>query len=202
MFVRTENFRTFIHLYPIVTAIIALQIGLWLIFLIPVPAFSLFFSLFAGFNAGIANGEWWRLITPIFLHTGFYHLFFNTVSLILFAPALERILNRVLFLIIYFGSGIFANLATYWLEPLAFTHVGASGAIFGLFGVYLFMVLFRKDLIDAANSQVVITILVIGVIMTFLNTNINIAAHLFGLIGGFLLGSIFLRSRKTRSPWR
>ncbi|PAD66871.1 rhomboid family intramembrane serine protease [Bacillus sp. 7586-K] len=193
MFTRTENFRTFLSLYPIVSLIVCIHLVFWFLFQLPIPAIQLFLGLLDGYNAGIANGEYWRLITPIFLHMTFSHLFFNTISLILFAPALERMLKKVKFILIYCISGIIANIATYLIEPLNYSHLGASGAIFGLFGVYLFIVYFRKGLIDQANSQVIISILVIGVIMTFFNSNTNVVAHLFGLFGGFLIAPLFVK---------
>lgn len=195
MFTRTENFQTFLRLYPVVSTLIGIHLLFWLLFQIPIPALQISLQLLDGFNAGIANGEYWRLVTPIFLHVGLGHLFFNSISLILFAPALEKILKKVKFTLLYISAGIFANIATYLIEPLQYSHLGASGAIFGLFGVYLFMVYFRKGMIDQANSQIIISILVIGLIMTFINTNINIVAHIFGFIGGFALAPLFIKPR-------
>ncbi|WP_191559457.1 rhomboid family intramembrane serine protease [Metabacillus idriensis] len=194
MFTRSESFRTFIRLYPVVSVIVCIQVVLWLLFLIPIPTITYFFASLVGYNAGVANGEYWRLVTPIFLHASFAHILFNSVSIILFAPALERMLGKVRFAAVYLLTGIVANLATFFIiEDLTYTHLGASGAIFGLFGIYLYLVVFRKDMIDSSNSQLIITILVIGVVMTFINTNINIIAHIFGVIGGALLAPLFLK---------
>ncbi len=187
MFIRTENFRTFIRLYPATAAILALQLAIWVLFLIPLPAVQMWSDLTIGFNLGIAEGEWWRLVTPVFIHAGFSHLLFNSMSLFLFAPALERMMGKLRFLAVYIGSGVIGNIGTYFIEPPEYTHVGASGAIFGLFGVYLYMVLFRKGLMDTANSQIIVTILAISILMTFINYNINIMAHIFGLLGGLAL---------------
>ncbi|MGY5190276.1 UNVERIFIED_CONTAM: rhomboid family intramembrane serine protease, partial [Bacillus amyloliquefaciens DSM 7 = ATCC 23350] len=68
MFIRTENFQTFIRLYPIVTFILALQAVLWLFFSLPVHSVVLWRDAVTGYNLGVANGEWWRLITPVLLH--------------------------------------------------------------------------------------------------------------------------------------
>lgn len=195
MFTRTESFRTFLQLYPIVSIIVCLHILFWLLFQLPIPALQILLSLLDGYNAGIAKGEYWRLVTPIFLHVSFGHLFFNTISLILFAPALEKLLKKVKFILLYLGAGIIADIATYLLEPQQYSHIGASGAIFGLFGVYLFMVYFRRGMIDQVNSQIIISILVIGLIMTFFSSNINIVAHIFGFIGGFALAPLFIRKQ-------
>ncbi|PMC34016.1 rhomboid family intramembrane serine protease [Bacillus sp. UMB0899] len=195
MFTRSENFRTFLHLYPVVSIIIGIHILFWFLFQLPIPQLKILLGLLDGYNAGVANGEYWRLITPVFLHIGLGHLFFNSISLILFAPALERMLGKTKFMIVYIGSGLVANIATYIIEPLQYSHIGASGAIFGILGVYLFIVVFRKGQIDQANSQIIISILVIGLVMTFFNTNINVVAHIFGMIGGFLFAPFVIKKR-------
>ncbi|WP_226530331.1 rhomboid family intramembrane serine protease [Metabacillus niabensis] len=195
MFTRSENFRTFLQLYPVVSVLVCIHILFWLLLQIPIPQLKILLGLLEGYNAGIANGEYWRLITPIFLHIGFAHLFFNSISLILFAPALERMLGKAKFILIYIVSGMVANIATYIIEPLQYSHLGASGAIFGILGVYLFIIVYRKGLIDQANSQMIISILVIGLVMTFFNSNINVVAHIFGMIGGFIFAPFVIRKR-------
>ncbi|MEC0533278.1 rhomboid family intramembrane serine protease [Bacillus spizizenii] len=198
MFIRTENFQTFIRLYPIVTFILALQAVLWLFFSLPVHSVMLWRDAVTGYNLGVANGEWWRLITPVLLHAGFTHLLFNSMSIFLFAPALERMLGKARFLLVYASSGIIGNIGTYVTEPLDYVHVGASGAIFGLFGVYLFMVLFRKELIGQEHSKMILTLLAFAVLMSFINSNINMMAHLFGLCGGFLLSFLCVQKKERR----
>ncbi|MFB4366837.1 rhomboid family intramembrane serine protease [Bacillus sp. LR_6] len=198
MFIRTENFQTFIRLYPVVTFILALQAVLWLFFSLPAHSVVLWRDTVTGYNLGVANGEWWRLITPILLHAGFTHLLFNSMSIFLFAPALERMLGKARFLLVYAGSGIIGNIGTYVTEPLDYVHVGASGAIFGLFGVYLFMVLFRNELIGQEHSKMIIILLAFAVLMSFINSNINMMAHLFGLCGGFLLSFLFVQKKERR----
>jgi membrane associated rhomboid family serine protease len=196
MFTRRESFRTFLQLYPVVSILVCIHILFWLLVQLPIPAVQIFFSLLDGYNAGIASGEYWRLVTPIFLHVSFGHLFFNSLSLILFAPALEKMLNRPKFILFYLCTGIIADIATFLFEPPNYSHVGASGAIFGLFGAYLFIVYFRRGTIDQANSQLIISILVIGLIMTFFNPNINIVAHISGLIGGLAIAPLFIRKQQ------
>ncbi len=196
MFIRNENFYTFRRNYPVIMTLVVIHLVLflWMNFF---PGGRWITTLGIGFNPAVAQGEYWRLITPIFMHLGVGHVLFNSFSLVLFGPALERMLGKVKFLFVYLASGIIANIATFYIGGLNYPpHLGASGAIFGLFGVYLYMVLNRKDLIDQANSQVVMTIMVIGLIMTFVNTNINIFAHMFGLIGGAILAPIILIKAK------
>ncbi|QGH33114.1 rhomboid family intramembrane serine protease [Gracilibacillus salitolerans] len=203
MFLRTESFRDFLQFYPVVSAIVALQVIIWLIVGLVPGVGDWIYTMGVGWNGMISQGEYWRLITPIFLHAGFGHILFNSFSLILFAPALEQMLGKVKFLVVYFTAGIAANILTYIVEPNPFyTHVGASGAIFGLFGLYLFMVFFEKKLIDPQNARLILIISVIGLVMTFFRANINISGHLFGFVAGFALGPVILKNAQPFSPWK
>jgi rhomboid protease GluP len=208
MFIRTESFREFIRYYPVVTTIIAIHILLYLCTILPIFPNIWFYETFSGVNLYIMEGEFWRLITPTFLHNGFSHMLFNSFALILFGPALERILGSGKFLFVYLFSGFIANLATYLLEPLSYTHVGSSGAIFGLFGYYISILMFRKHMLSRQNAQIILILCAISLVMTYLDANINITAHLFGLLGGFVLGAVpyfnkkgFSDSLKAVSSW-
>src|SRR5262249_46554138 len=86
-------------------------------------------------NELIQSGEYWRLITPIFLHAGLIHLAINNLSLLALGSAVERIFGPARFLILYLFSGICGSIASYEFSPLL--SVGASGAIFGLAGVIM-----------------------------------------------------------------
>ncbi len=196
MFVRTENFRTFTRLYPIITTIVAIHLVLWLV----VQFSATVLNLTIGFNLLIWQGEIWRLVTPIFLHASLTHFLFNSLSLVLFGPGVERMLGRVKFIVFYVFGGILANVATLLLKPDLYTHLGASGAIFAIFGLYFYMVFLRPDLLDRANSQIILTILVIGLVMTFMNPNINVIAHLFGFFAGTVLAPFFLGRGPNTAP--
>lgn len=195
MFIRNETFSSYIRKFPVVSVIIALTVFIHFILLILPAGFYLRY-LGIGLNAGIEAGEYWRLITPIFLHGDLLHLAFNMGALLIFAPALENMLGRFKFALIYLIPGILANLATYFLESSSYSHVGASGSIFGLFGVFLFMYLYRKDLMDQQSSQAFLPILVISLIMTFINSRINVLGHLFGLGFGVLFAPLFLKGAR------
>ncbi|MDC3425201.1 rhomboid family intramembrane serine protease [Aquibacillus sp. 3ASR75-11] len=203
MFFRTESFQQFVRTYPIVTTLVSIHLFLWVI----IDLFQLnigmqIYQWGAGVNLMIDNGEYWRLITPIVLHAGLMHALFNSFSLVLFGPALEQMLGKFKFIVAYFFAGIVGNLFTYVMDPTAFyPYVGASGAIYGLFGIYLFMTIFRKHLIDQANGQIILTIFIIGMIMSFLRTNINIYAHIFGFIGGFAIAPVVLRNARPFNIW-
>ncbi|MDY0406904.1 rhomboid family intramembrane serine protease [Virgibacillus sp. 179-BFC.A HS] len=205
MFIRNEkSVKDFIRLYPVVSTLIIIHFVLWIIIdLLKLPIGESIYNYGAGVNLFIHAGEYWRLITPIFLHANLMHTLFNSFSLLIFGPALEQMLGKGKFIFAYFFAGIVGNIATYAFHPTAFmVFVGASGAIYGLFGIYMFMVLFRKHLVDRSDAQIVIVIFVIGLIMTFLQPNINIHAHVFGFIAGFALGPIILNNVRPYSPWR
>ncbi len=201
MFIRNErSVKEFIQFYPVVSILIIINLSIFILYSLNFFIGIWFYHFGIGQNLAVSYGQYWRLITPIFLHGGLGHVVFNSFSLVLFGPALEQMLGRFKFIIAYFATGIFANVATYVIDMYSSTyHLGASGAIYGLFGIYIFMVLYRKNLIDPRNAQIVMTIFVIGLIMTFVRPNINIAAHIFGAIGGFAIAPIILKNAEPFS---
>lgn len=203
MFIRNErSIKEFIKLYPIVSTLIIIHLVLWVI--IDFLKLSIGWDIYVfgvGNNFLVSLGEYWRLVTPIFLHGDLMHALFNSFALVLFGPALEQMLGKGKFIFAYLGAGIIGNIGTYFLEPLEYTHLGASGAIYGLFGIYIFMVLFRKQLIDQNSSQMIMTIFIIGVLMSFVGTDINIVAHLAGFAGGFILAPLVLYKVRPYNPW-
>ncbi|WP_010098113.1 rhomboid family intramembrane serine protease [Ornithinibacillus scapharcae] len=195
MFIRNErSLKEFMANYPVVSGIIIIHIAIWLLSdALSIPLFERLYDLGVGHHYMIHQGEYWRFITPIFLHGGLMHMLFNSFSLVLFGPALERMIGKSMFLIAYLGAGVLANITTFFINPsFMFPHVGASGAIFGLFGIYIFMVVFRKSLIDSQNAQIVTVIFLIGLIMTFIRPGINQYAHILGFAAGFLIAPLVL----------
>ena len=195
MFIRNESFYSFRKNYPVITVLVGIHLilFLWTDFF---PFGREIYLLGRGSNFEIITGEYWRLLTPIFLHGGLMHVVFNSFSLVIFGPVVEKILGKIKFISIYLLSGILANVATLYLGGVYYLHVGASGAIFGIFGVLAYMIWARRDLIDRANSQLVVTIIIIALVMTFVNPGINIFAHLFGFIAGMALAPLFLIGAK------
>lgn len=206
LFIRTEkSVKDFIYFYPIVSILIVINILLWfIVYVVPTNLGDYLFYMGAGHNYSVHEyGEYWRIITPIFLHGDFMHTIFNSFSLVLFGPALEQMLGKFKFPIAYLATGIIGNIGTYLVEPMSTTiHIGASGAIYGIFGIYIFMILFRKHLIDSGNAQIVKTIFLIGLVMTFVSSGINIFAHIFGFIGGVAIGPLILNNVQPFSVYR
>jgi rhomboid protease GluP len=97
----------------------------------------------ASLGTRTTNGEWWRLATSIFVHSGMFHLLVNVAVLIQLGGILERLAGRLTFTAVYLSAGVFAGLVNLSSHPLAVT-VGASGAIFGLYGLLLATVLWQR----------------------------------------------------------
>src|SRR5438105_11193044 len=87
-------------------------------------------------NAEIVKGQWWRFITPIFIHIGLLHLLFNSYALWIIGPQVEKLYGGPSFVVLYVLTGIAGVAGSYFYHPYSIS-AGASGAIFGLFGVLL-----------------------------------------------------------------
>ncbi|MEU3372708.1 rhomboid family intramembrane serine protease [Streptomyces sp. NPDC006660] len=133
---------------------------------------------------GVAEGQWYRLLTSMFLHGGFAHIAFNMLSLWWLGGPLEAALGRARYLALYMVSGLAGGALTYLLAASNEPSLGASGAIFGLFGAMA--VLMRRMRYD---MRPVIGLLVVNLIFTF-NPWVGIAwqAHVGGLVAGVLVG--------------
>lgn len=199
MFIRRENFKQYIKFYPVVSTLLVLNIFIFILTSIPIIGNHLF-SLGVGFNLLISEGEYWRLVSPMFLHLGFMHLLFNMFSLYLFGPELERLTGKARFLTIYLLAGLIGNVATYLFLDWRYQSVGASGAIYGILGAFGALVYYTKNLLPQLK-QIILPIIVIGVIMTFLQPNINIIAHLVGLATGFICGIIYFHPKRI-ATWK
>ncbi|MFF2753907.1 rhomboid family intramembrane serine protease [Psychrobacillus sp. NPDC058041] len=199
MFVRRENLKQYIKFYPVVSTLLSLNILVFIITSIPIVGNQLF-NLGIGFNLLISEGEYWRLITPMFLHLGFMHLLFNMFSLYLFGPELEQLAGKARFLTIYFLAGFIGNVCTYLFFEWNYQSVGASGAIYGILGAFGALVYYTRNFMPQLK-QIILPIIVIGVIMTFLQSNINITAHIVGLITGFIIGMIYFHPKRI-AAWK
>lgn len=135
------------------------------------------------------NTEVWRYVSSMFLHGGFDHLLFNMFAVFVFAPPLEYLLGGLKYAALYFGSGVIGNLASILLNEPGTVSVGASGAIYGIFGAYLYMIAFTRSMLDPASRKTVQVLLIMGIIYTLLFPRMNVYAHLGGLVGGVILFS-------------
>ncbi|RFU60652.1 rhomboid family intramembrane serine protease [Peribacillus glennii] len=196
MFMRTESVPQFIRLYPAVS--ILLLINILMFFLTSLPIFPEYTILkwLSGFNRYIAAGEWWRLLSPLFLHVSFSHLLFNCFSIVILAPYLEMILGHLRFCVFFLAAGAAANIATFLLHPMSYVHVGSSGAIFGVLGYYLWLALIVKDGVARQHATTIYGLTALAVIMTFIQPDVNVTGHLGGFAAGIALAPLFTNSIK------
>ncbi|AVK86385.1 rhomboid family intramembrane serine protease [Lysinibacillus sp. B2A1] len=199
MFSRTENFKQYTKYYPVVSMFIAINLIFYVLTILPgIGVLVLNYGIQVNFL--IQNGEWWRIFSAMFLHAGFLHVLFNMFSLYIFGPELEKIAGKARFITIYLLSGIVGNMATYLLNDSSYGSLGASGAIFGIFGAFGALVYYTRRTMPMLR-KLILPIIVISVIMTFIQPNVNVYAHLGGLVTGFVLGLIYLHPKRILS-WR
>jgi rhomboid protease GluP len=134
------------------------------------------------------QGYYWQLFTAMFVHFDIYHILWNMVGLYYFGRLNEAHFSNVQFYVIYFLSGLLGNVMSLFLIPWNVATGGASGAIFGLVGSYVAIARRMRDMGVALIYAVVIFISSSG-------PGVNIFAHLFGLVGGLLLGRLLYSGR-------
>jgi membrane associated rhomboid family serine protease len=132
-----------------------------------------------GHLVGVAQGDFWRLLTAAFLHYGPFHLLMNMLALWWFGSLLEQRIGSGKYLLLYLVSGLAGSAGALIASPLQPT-VGASGAIFGILGAGLVMER-QRDYVFGGSA---LGIIVINLILTFSIPNISIGGHIGGLIGG------------------
>jgi membrane associated rhomboid family serine protease len=144
------------------------------------------------FGPLVAAGDWWRLLTAAFLHYGPIHLGLNMYGLYIAGSLLEAVIGRWRFLLLYVASGL-AGSAGALIASYNGVTVGASGAIFGIFGA-LFVLERRRHI--ATGGQIGVLI-VLNLVFTFAVPGISIGGHLGGLIGGVVLMLLLLEFRRS-----
>jgi membrane associated rhomboid family serine protease len=146
------------------------------------------------FTSGLADGEWWRLITSAFLHGSLIHLGLNMLVLWIVGAPVEQAIGRGRFLALYIVSGLAGSAGALLFSPDAIT-VGASGAIYGILGAAL--------VLESQGSHVLggqaFGLIVFNLVLTFAIPNISIGGHLGGLAGGALAMLALSRFGRTHA---
>lgn len=145
----------------------------------------------AKYDPLVQIGQWWRLITPVFVHIGFMHIFVNGFTLYYIGGAVEQMIGHWRFALIYLLSGLSGNLMSFALGGAAVS-AGASTALFGLFGVYIALgVIFDDSYYFRQTGRQFLMLAIFNLVFDLMASGIDIWGHIGGLIGGFLLISAF-----------
>jgi membrane associated rhomboid family serine protease len=147
-----------------------------------------FYEKTALFGPLVESGEYWRLFTVALVHGGLTHLFFNMFSLLVLGNPIEEALGKARFLIIFFTSLLTGSLASMYLNSYPFISVGASGAVFGLFGAFIAL---RKRINEGVRD--IYVIIGLNFVLGFIFGGVDWRAHLGGLVGGYLVTATMLR---------
>src|SRR5688572_5919371 len=196
--------RTGVMPQPVVTwALLAATIGIGIsMFLL--DQYDLWFDLFALDKAAVQDGEYWRLVSPVLVHGSILHLAFNMYALWIIGPTVETLYGSPRFLGIYLACAAAGSAASYLFSAAPFS-VGASGAIFGLFGVLLVADRVHKPALtrNARNLTMQIGALIaINLVIGFTIPGIDNAAHIGGLLAGAWLGFVLVpRGAALSSYW-
>ena len=186
---------------PVVTyVIIAINVILFILMTIFGGSTNAHTLLKFGANYGllIRNGEYYRLITSAFLHIGLLHLLVNSYALYVIGPQIESFFGKTKYIIIYLVSAIFGNLLS-----MLFTDgisAGASGAIFGLLGSMLYFGYHYRVYLEGVLKSQIIPLIVANLLIGFLGSGIDNAAHIGGLVGGVLISmAVGVKYKSTNS---
>lgn len=145
------------------------------------------------------EGEYYRLLTSMFLHSDFEHLINNMLVLFFVGDNVERAAGKIKYLLIYFGSGIIAGIASFGYNMIKDRNVlsiGASGAIFGVVGAMAYILLINKGRLEDISGRQVVLFILFSLYGGIANANIDNAAHIGGLIGGIILAMILYKRPK------
>jgi rhomboid protease GluP len=181
---------------PITVALVAINTLIFIATLLSgaewlVPVGKMQIAWGSNFGLYTTDGEWWRLFTSLFIHFGIAHLVLNMIALVMFGPLVERLYGSVNYLLIYFLAGIAGSVASISWRP-EINSAGASGAIFGILGALLAEQLragdtFPPDILrPIRNTALVFLGLSLYAGLRF--KGIDNAAHLGGVVSGFLIG--------------
>jgi membrane associated rhomboid family serine protease len=144
-------------------------------------------------NPAIAQGQWWRFVTPVFIHIGWLHIIFNSYALWIVGPQVEKLYGSARFVILYILTGIAGVAGSYLFHPFSIS-AGASGAIFGLFGVLLvFGIRYRESIppfFKRAVGTGVLPVILLNLVIGFTIPGIDNSAHIGGLLGGAVLAAL------------
>lgn len=170
------------------------------------PTTATLIKLGAIMPALVGDGEYWRLLTGIFLHASLIHIALNGYALWIIGSVVESELGSLKYLVIFLVTGLFASACVFMFSGVFEPTVGASGAIFGLFGVFAaYNYRRRKIPFYAARLRTMLYLIVLNVVFTFAVPGISRAGHIGGLVGGLVVGLVMEgigpRTSRTLAFW-
>ncbi|PYE52372.1 membrane associated rhomboid family serine protease [Paenibacillus barcinonensis] len=203
IFIRYENWKSYLKFFPLTSLLLIANVIMFFVLTFNGGSTSSLVLLKFGAltNHELLAGEWWRYVTSIFLHAGFSHLLFNSFALVVFAPPMERLLGSLRYGVLYLAGGVVGNIlaiAYYNSINVITISVGASGAIYAVYGAFLYVALFQRGLMDETSRKTLYTLLLFGIIFSFAVANVNWMAHLGGLVAGFFIYGLMIRLWKPR----
>lgn len=157
-------------------------------------------ELGANYGPAIQAGEYWRLVTSMFLHGGLLHLALNAWALYQLGALFELLVGSPRMLLVYFATGIAGSLVSAWFSKVP--SVGASGAIFGLLGALIAFLVRRRGALTPQGKAILMQLLFwagVNVVFGFSDPQIDNSAHLGGCAAGLLLG-LTLPERRQLAP--
>lgn len=151
------------------------------------------------FKPYTTGGEWWRLLTSTFVHAGILHILFNMYALYMVGIYLEPMLGKWRYAAAYLCTGLLASIASIWWHGDAIVSVGASGAIFGLYGVFLALLTTKiiPDKMRKALLQSIGIFVFYNLAYGATKAGVDNAAHIGGILSGFVIGYCYYLSLKN-----
>ena len=150
----------------------------------------------------LEDGQYYRLFTSMFLHFGIQHLANNMLVLFVLGQRMERVFGGWKFLVLYLVGGIGGNLVSLYLDTVTQEYAvsaGASGAVFAVMGAMIYVVLRRKGRVEDLTVKQIVFMAVVAVLLGLTDSGVDNAAHIGGMVCGFLVSILLYHERKIRN---
>jgi rhomboid protease GluP len=200
IFIRYEKWRSYLRYYPVTCLLILANVIMFIVLTLNGGSTNIQTLVDYGGTVNVSplKEELWRYATAMFLHNGFAHLFFNCFALLVFAPPLERLMGWWRYVLLYLAGGFLANLlgvavSSRSVVDYGTVSVGASGAIYAVYGAFLYIALLQRAMMDESSRKTLYGLLMMGIIMSFATPHVDYIAHIGGLVAGFFLYGLMIR---------